>query len=136
LKTFERFSGQEMEENKEKTLENILEEAKSYFDLRLEHTRLSAIEKGARLFAALITNATVVVCFTLAFLFASFTLALFLSDVLGSYPKGFGVVAFIYLALSFIVFIAKNKYLEKVLINTFIKTYFAKVADKEDEINP
>ena len=69
----------------------------------------------------------------LAFLFASFTLALYLSDVLGSYARGFGCVAGIYLLLSIIVYLTKDKYIEKVLINVFIKKYFEKVADKEQD---
>jgi hypothetical protein len=122
-----------MEENKEKDLEQLLVDAKDYIDTRVEHTKLSAVEKGSKLFADLITNATVVTCFVLAFLFASFTLALYLSTVFSSYTAGFGCVAGIYLCLSIIVFLTKDKYLEKVLVDMFIRKYFEKVADKDEE---
>lgn len=122
-----------MEENKEKDIEAILLDAKEYIDTRIEYTKLSFVEKGAKLVADLITNTTVIICFVLSFLFASFTLALYLSDVLESYTKGFGCVAVIYLFLSIIVLLTKDKYIEKVLVNLFIRKYFDKVADKDED---
>lgn len=122
-----------MEENKEKDLEDIFLDAKEYIDTRIEYTKLSAVEKGSKIFADLITSGAVIVSFILAFLFASFTLALFLSDILGSYARGFGCVAGIYLLLSIIVYLTKDKYIEKLLVNMFIKRYFDKVADKDDD---
>lgn len=122
-----------MEENKAKDIADLYEDAKEYIDTRIEYTRLSLVEKGAKIVADLITNTTVIISFVLAFLFASFTLALYLSDVFASYTKGFGCVAGIYLLLSIIVFLTKDKYIEKILVNLFIRRYFEKVADKDDE---
>lgn len=122
-----------MNENKEKNLEELLSDAKEYVDMRVEYIRLSLVEKASKLFADLITNVVVLVCFVLAFLFGTFTLALFLSSELGSYTKGFGCVALIYLVLAIIIYLAKDKFLEKRLTNIFIRNYFEKVADKDDE---
>ncbi len=122
-----------MEDNKEKNLEDILVAAKVYLDNRIEYTRLSLVEKGAKIMADLITNTVVIFCFVLAFLFASITLALYLSEVLNSFTEGFGLVAAIYLLLSIIVWIAKGRYIEKLLVNMFIRTYFDKVANKDDD---
>lgn len=122
-----------MEENREKGIAAIFSDAKDYIDTRMEYIRLSAVEKGSKIFADLVTNATVIICFILAFLFGTFTLALFLSDILGSYTRGFGCVAAIYLVLSIIVYLIKDKYLEPGLINLFIKKYFDKLADKDDD---
>lgn len=52
-----------MEENKEKDLEDIFLDAKEYIDTRIEYTKLSFVEKGAKLFADLITNTTVIISF-------------------------------------------------------------------------
>lgn len=122
-----------MNENKEKDIEALLSDAKEYIDTRVEYTRLSVLEKASKIFADLITNAVVMICFILAFLFGTFTLALFLSAQLGSYTKGFGCVALIYLVLATIIYFAKEKYIEKRLINMMIRKYFEKVADKDDE---
>ncbi|WP_316840915.1 phage holin family protein [Pedobacter gandavensis] len=125
-----------MQENKEKDLEGLVGDAKEYVNTRLEYTRLYLIERGSKMFADMVTNAAVAICFLLAFLFGTFTLALFLSDVLGSYTRGFGCVALIYLLLALIVYFAKEKYIEKAIINFTIRRYFNKLADKEEEDEP
>jgi hypothetical protein len=109
-----------MEENKEKDLEEIFAEAKTYVDTRITYIKLSYVEKVTRLVADLITNTTVIICFVLAFLFGSITLCFYLSSLLGSYTAGFGCVSGIYLFLSIIVFLTKDKYIEKHLIEPYI----------------
>jgi hypothetical protein len=122
-----------MEENKEKTIEELVSDAKSYVDTRLDYLHLKTVEKGSKLFADVITNTVVIVCFLLAFLLGTITLALYLSDVFGSYVSGFGCVAGIYLLISIIVFLTKDNLIEKILVNMFIRKYFDKIADKDDE---
>lgn len=122
-----------MQENKEKSIEGLFEDAKDYIDTRVEYTRLYLVEKVSKIFADLVTNAVVIICFILAFLFGTFTLALFLSDVLGSYVRGFGCVAVIYILLALIVYYTKEKYIEKAIINFTIRNYFNKLADKDEE---
>jgi len=122
-----------MQENKEKSMDDLLSDAKAYLETRVEYTRLYVVEKVSRAFADLVTNVTVIICFTLAFLFGTVTLALYLSDILGSYTKGFGCVSLIYLALAIIVYFTKDKYIEKGITNFAIRKYFNKLADKEGE---
>jgi len=122
-----------MEEKKEKNIEELISDAKSYVDTRLEYIHLKSVEKGSKLFADLITNTVVVMCFLLAFLLGTITLALYLSEVFDSFVAGFGCVAGIYLFLSIIVFLTKDKFIEKILVNMFIRKYFSKIADKNDE---
>ncbi|ATP58270.1 hypothetical protein CPT03_18275 [Pedobacter ginsengisoli] len=124
---------EENHENKEKGIEDLYEDAKSYLDTRVEYTRLYLVEKISKIFADLVTNAVVAICFVLAFLFGTFTLALFLSDLLGSYTRGFGCVALIYVFLALIVYYTKEKYIEKAIINFTIRNYFNKLADKDEE---
>ncbi len=122
-----------MQENKEKGIEDLVDDAKGYLDARVEYTRLYLVEKVSKVFADLVTNTVVIVCFILAFLFGTVTLALFLSDVLGSYTRGFGAVSLIYIALAIIVYLTKDKYIEKAIINVAIRKYFDKLADKEED---
>lgn len=122
-----------MEEQKEKTIEELVSDAKSYVDARLDYVHLKSVEKGSKLFADLITNTVVVVCFLLAFLLGTITLALYLAEVFGSLVAGFGAIAGIYLILSIIVFLTKDNVIEKILVNMFIRKYFNKIADKDDE---
>lgn len=122
-----------MQENKEKSIEDLVADAKVYLETRVEYTRLYLVEKISKVFADLVTTATVIICFVLAFLFGTFTLALFLSEVLGTYTRGFGCVALIYIALAIIVYFTKDKYIEKAIINFAIRKYFNKLADKEED---
>lgn len=124
-----------MQENKEKNIEELIEDAKDYIDTRVEYTRLYMLERVSKIFADVVTNGVVIVCFVLAFLFGTVTLAYFLSDVLGTFTRGFGCVAFIYLALAIIVYYTKEKYIEKAIVNFTIRNYFNKLADKEEEEN-
>ncbi len=122
-----------MEDNKGKSIEDLYEDAKAYLDTRVEYSRLYLVEKVAKIFADLVTNAAVIICFVLAFLFGTFTLALFLADILRSYTQGFGCVAIIYILLALIVYYTKERYIEKAIINFTIRNYFNKLADKDED---
>lgn len=121
-----------MQENKEKGIDDLVDDAKGYLEARVEYTRLYLVEQISKVFADLVTNLVVVVCFVLAFLFGTVTLALYLSEVLGTNTRGFGCVSIIYIALAIIVYFTKDKYIEKAIINTTIRKYFEKLANKED----
>jgi hypothetical protein len=119
-------------ETKEKKLDELIADTKSYIDSRLEHLHLKSVEKGAKLFSDLVTSTVVFVFFLLAFLLATITLAFFLSNLFGSYVAGFGSVAALYFILSVAVVLAKKRIIETYLVNTFIKKYFEKIADKDE----
>jgi uncharacterized membrane protein len=121
-----------MQENKEKTLEELFSDAKIYLETRAEYTRFYLLEKVSRLVADIITNTFMIICFILAFLFAIITLALFLGELLNSYAAGFGIVTLLLVLIAVVVMALKNK-VETAIINIAIKKYFTKLADKEDE---
>jgi len=119
--------------DKEKSIEDLYHDVQAYLDTRIAHTRLYLLEKASKIFADLVTNTAVVICFVLAFLFGTVTLAFFLSDLLGSFTRGFGCVAAIYLFLALLVYWTKDKFIEKAIINFTIRNYFNKLADKDEE---
>ncbi|QDW27582.1 phage holin family protein [Pedobacter sp. KBS0701] len=122
-----------MQENKDKSVEDLVDDAKGFLEARVEYTRLYIVEKASKIFADLVTSTAVIVCFILAFLFGSVTLALYVSDLLGSYAGGFGCVSLFYILLAIIVYLTKDKYIEKAIINVAIRKYFDKLADKEED---
>lgn len=122
-----------MQENKDKNIEDLIEDAKGFLEARIEYTRLYLLEKVSKIFADLVTSTVVIVCFILAFLFGSITLALYLSDVLNSFTAGFGCVSLIYILLAVVVYVLKDKYIEKAIVDIAIRKYFDKLADKEEE---
>ncbi|KIA94568.1 hypothetical protein OC25_09235 [Pedobacter kyungheensis] len=121
-----------MQENKEKSIEDLVDDAKGFLEARVEYTRLYLLEKISKVFADLVTSTTVIVCFVLAFLFGSVTLGLYLGDVLNNYAAGFGCVSLLYILIAVVVYFTKDKYIEKAIINIAIRKYFDKLADKED----
>ena len=122
-----------MEEKKEKSVEEIFSEAKTYLETRVEYTRLFAIKKGSKVFADLITTVIVTVCFTLAFILGTVTLALFLSTIFHSYTAGFGAVALLYILLAIIVYLTKDNFIEKFIVNAMIKRHFRKFEEDEED---
>ncbi|KEQ29781.1 hypothetical protein [Pedobacter antarcticus] len=122
-----------MEEKKEKNFDEIITDARTYLDARLEYTRLVFIKRGSKIFADLVTNAIVAICFTLAFILGTITLALFLSNIFHSYTAGFGTVSLLYLFLALIVFFTKENFIEKAIVNFTIKKYFKKLEEDEED---
>lgn len=122
-----------MQENKEKNIEEIFSDAKVYLEKRIEYLRLRMVGKVSQIFADIVTNVTVIIFFVMAFILGSVTLAFFLSDLLGSYTRGFGSVTLIYLLLALIVFLTKDKYIEKGIVNFTIRKYFNKYAEEDED---
>jgi len=120
-----------MQENNQKSIEDIISDAKIYLETRIEYTRLYVVGKVSTLVADLITNAVVIICFVLAFLFGSVTLAMFLSDIFHSFTAGFGCVALLYLLIAIGITVGKKSF-EKLIANMAVRKYFDKLADKEE----
>ena len=115
-----------MEEEKEekKQYPPIVDQLREYAETRIKLTKYKVIEQSTSAIAGIITQLVVVVCLVLTFLFASFTLALYLGSVLHSYWQGFGILAVIYLAIALIIIASKEK-IKKPLVNAFVKMFFS-----------
>ncbi len=110
-------------EAKKETPPPIVDQLKEYVETRIRLAKLQAIEGSATFAASLIADVAVIISMILAFLFASFTLALYLGKIFGAYWIGFGCVAILYLILALIVKANKQK-IEKPLANTLIQKIF------------
>lgn len=97
---------------------------KEYISTRIELVRLTAIERLTIVLANLITDTFVILAALLTFLFGSVTLGFYFADVMGSYAKGFGVVTLIYFCLGLIMYLIKDRYVEKNLIDFMVKRIF------------
>ena len=121
-----------MEDNKEKNIEDLLDDAKGYVDTRVEYLHLKAIEQGTK-FASVAISTTLLAFFgILTLLMGTLALAFYLSSVFVSYTAGFGCEAEIYLLLFVVILLMKDKVIDKLLVNMFIKTHFDKLTDKDD----
>src|SRR6185437_1829971 len=111
-----------MEPEKE-TPPPIIDQLKDYAETRIKLAKYQAIEGGSSIAASIIADGVAIGSMVLAFIFASFTLAFYLGDVLGANWKGFGCVAVIYLIISVAIKLNK-KNLEKPIANAFIQKIF------------
>jgi len=112
-----------MEEPIKETPPPILDQLKDYAETRIKLAKYQAVESGSSILASLIADTVAIMSMVLAFMFASVTLALFLSQVLKSYWEGFGCVALIYLLIAIVIKMNKKR-LERPLINAFIQKIF------------
>lgn len=111
-----------MEEDKNPT-QSFIDQLKEYVETRIKLAKYQAIEGSSTVFASLMTDALIALTIMLAFLFASFTLALYLGHVLGAHWAGFGCVAVLYLILALIIKYNRKKF-EKPITNSFIQKLF------------
>jgi hypothetical protein len=112
-----------MEPQKEQQPRPIIDQAKEYVETRVKLLKLEVIERSTSIIANVVVELIVVISLVLTFLFASFTLALFLGDVFHSNWKGFGSVAIIYLLLAVLLIVAK-KPIERPIVNILVRKLF------------
>ncbi len=120
-----------MEESGNKNLDELLDKIKLYLNTRMELGKLTLIEKGVLLFANLLTDGLVVVFLILGFLFVSLASGFYFSELFGNTFAGFFIVALFYFIVAFVIYLIKDKYLEKPIINGAIKKIFKNENEEE-----
>jgi hypothetical protein len=123
----------EQEAPKQEPQPSLIDQLKEYIEIRIKLAKYTAIDSSSTIIASIIADVVVVVSMLLAFLFASFTLALFLAHVLHSNWQGFGCVALLYLLIALLIKFNKLAF-EKPIANTFAMKFF-KPKDKEEKTN-
>lgn len=104
--------------------QGIIDKIKEYVKVRKELTILNVADKTSQIFANLITDSIVILFITVAFLFGSIGLSLYLCEAMGNSYSGFLIVAGFYLLIGLIIYAIKDKYLDKLIINGVIKKFF------------
>lgn len=113
-----------MEEQKEQQQPqpSIIDQLKEYAETRIKLTKYQVVDSSTSIIAATITRLVVIICLLLLFVFASFTLAFYLADVLGSVWQGFGCIALFYLIIAVIVNAKKDR-IEKTIANKLVDKF-------------
>ncbi len=117
-------------EDKALDAQEIAEKVKDYVEVRKELAILSAVEKGSRLFANLVTDSLVVLFAVFAILFGSLALGFYLSELIGNSYAGFLIVTGFYFLVAIIIYALKDNHIEKHIVNAVIQKFF-----KDREIN-
>lgn len=111
-----------MEPQKE-TARPIIEQIQEYVETRAKLLKYELMDRSTNIIAAILVDVVVIVSLLLTFLFASFTLALFLGEWMGSYWKGFGTTALLYLLIA-VLFILARKPFQRPIVNVLIRKLF------------
>jgi hypothetical protein len=107
-------------EAKKETSPPFFEQLKEYAETRIKLAKYQAIEGGTTFTANLIVDLVIIFSTVLAFLFASFTIALLLGQLFGHYWEGFGCVTILYII--FVLILKYNRQsMEKPIINALIQ---------------
>jgi uncharacterized membrane protein YkvI len=118
-------------------VESILDQLKEYVNTRVNLAMMVAADKGSQLFANLVTDGFVLICLILAFLFGSLALGFYLSELIGNTYGGFAIIALFYFIIALIVYLIKDRFLEKPIINAVIRKMFKERNEKlNDDQNP
>lgn len=111
-------------EDKEVDPQEIAGKIKEYIRIRKDLAVLTSVEKGSQLFAGLFTDGLVLLLGLVAFLFGSLALGFYLSEILGDTYSGFLIVTGFYFLAALVLYLIKDKYLEKRIVNTIISKFF------------
>ena len=104
-----------------------------YVDLKVEHTKLLAYEKIAKLISASTSYLLIGLFSFFAFLFLSFTVAFYLGNITGSTAMGFGIVTIIYVIILLAILIFRKKYFENGMTNKIIGVLMEEDNDEDEE---
>src|SRR6201989_671254 len=98
----------------------LFDQLKEYAETKVKLVKYQAIEGGSSIAASIIADVVVVICMSMAFIFASITLAFYLAYKFDSLWEGFACVGLLYLLIAVIVKYNKKR-LERPIINTLIQ---------------
>ncbi len=120
-----------MSEQKEKLMQ-LVDDFKSYLNVRLKVLTLTICEVSAKVLAALIANGAMLFFLFLFLLFGSIAAGFGLGEWLGSTALGFAIVAGFYLLAALAIRFTKAKLIEKPLVNMFIKLFLKNLSENEE----
>ena len=118
-----------MESNKEE-LDNLINEVKDYLETRSELGKLKALNKGSQIAGNVSVVLFISLIGSLFLLFISIAAALALADFFGKMYLGFLVVSIAYFVIGVLLYVKRESWIHKPIVNTMIREFFK---DSEDE---
>lgn len=110
----------------------LVDHLKDYLNVRLKILTLTISEVSAKVLASLVANGAMIFFLFLFLFFGSIAAGFGLGEWLGSIALGFAIVAGFYLLLGLIIWFAKAKWIEKPLVNMFIKQFLKNLSDNKE----
>jgi hypothetical protein len=118
-------------EDKELDTQEVINKVKEYVEVRKELAVLSAVEKGSEVLAKTVTGVILGLLGFFTLLFGSLALGFYLSERIGDTYSGFLIVTGFYLLITILIFMLKDKYMEKPIVNGAIKKFFSEKTEQK-----
>ncbi|MDO6429485.1 phage holin family protein [Flavitalea sp. BT771] len=115
-----------------KKIENLLDHARDYINIRVDEAKLSVAEKTSGVIAMVIATTVVNIIFLLALIFAGAAGAVAIGQWLNNYWLGLLMVAGLYLLAGLIVWAAKERLIRIPVMNAIIRQLFKNDNDEKD----
>ena len=104
--------------------ENIQEQAQAYFESTASYYKLWGFKVAMKSTTMILKFTLILLCFSMVLLFVSVALALFIGNYFDSYAIGFVSVAGLYLIVTILLFLVKDKVIEGPILEKFSEIFF------------
>lgn len=107
----------------DKNIERIadfVEEAKEWFTLRKEYTKLDIIDKVVRICTVLTLTFVFAILILLILTYFSFAAAYFIADLIESTPLAFCCVSLFYIFMLFVIYKNKSSWIERPMVKFLV----------------
>lgn len=111
----------------------LKDEVTGYVEARAEYARLTAYEKTAKGASRLTFVLVMALLGFFTLFFISIATAVFLSEQLGSYMKGFGIIAGFYVLLTLLIAVFRKKIFDEQLADTLVGTFLEEAEKRAHE---
>ncbi|MEO6132303.1 MAG: hypothetical protein ABIQ02_10680 [Saprospiraceae bacterium] len=101
-------------------IEDLFEKAETYAKTNIELFKLKFADKIAVIIASLVSRIISVILFSIFFLLVNVGVAIWLGEELGHLYYGFFVIAGVYLFITLIIHISRDKLIKRPIIDTII----------------
>ncbi|MBP0903669.1 hypothetical protein ACFSKN_03705 [Mariniflexile gromovii] len=101
-------------------IESLYEKAKDYAEINVELVKLRTIDKTADVVSSLVVRLIIFLGVAMFLLFVNISLGLYIGDLLGKDYLGFLVVSGIYLLITVILSVSRNKIIKVPITNMII----------------
>lgn len=114
-------------------IESLVDQFKEYANTRLSQLKLSIAEKISKVAALMIAFVVVALVFFIFFVLLCGAAALAIGEWVHSMWLGFLIMSGIVLLIAFILWISKDRWLRKPIMNKLIEVMFEKETDDEED---
>ena len=102
-------------------IHKIIDQSKEYVSIKIELTRLKAIDKASDAISDTIVTIIVMIVALLSIVFFSIALAIMLGKIFSHYEYGFLIVGGFYAIIFLLLFIQRKKWLKRPFVNIIIE---------------